>query len=176
MSARRAVALSLGSNLGDRPAHLAAALRRLEDALLAELRVSDLYETAPVGVAGAQPDYLNLCVLGGSDRPARSLLRECEALEASAGRREKGLGLPRRLDVDLIFVGAERGEAPELTLPHPRMAGRRFVLAPLAELAPDWRHPADDRSVLDMLAESDPEQALRRLPTPEGWWRLEQHR
>jgi 2-amino-4-hydroxy-6-hydroxymethyldihydropteridine diphosphokinase len=124
--------LALGSNLGDRLALLRAAI----DALTGVVAVSPVYETAPVG-GPEQGPYLNLVVELDTPLDARGLLGECERLEAQAGRvREVHWG-PRTLDVDVIWVDGEVVDEADLQVPHPRMWERRFVLAPLADLAPD---------------------------------------
>lgn len=167
------VALSLGSNLGERESSLAAALRALEAGILTEMRVSALYETAPVETAEAQPDYLNLCVVGESELGPLELLERCQELERRAGRDPGGHRRPRPLDLDLLYHGEALAEGERLSLPHPGLGRRRFVLAPLAELAPDWRHPADGRSVERMLADLGEDQPVRRRAHGEGWWRSE---
>jgi 2-amino-4-hydroxy-6-hydroxymethyldihydropteridine diphosphokinase len=134
-SARRAF-IGLGSNLGDRRQHLRSAVEALRAGgdLVA---VSDVYETEPVGGPEDQGSFLNLVVeLETADTP-RALLGRCQALEEAAGRVRTVHWGPRTLDADLLLVEGERVDEPDLTVPHPRMAERRFVLAPLAELAPD---------------------------------------
>ncbi|MBM4116768.1 2-amino-4-hydroxy-6-hydroxymethyldihydropteridine diphosphokinase [bacterium] len=171
------VALSLGSNLGDRREQLAAALRGLEGGLLTGLRVSSLYETAPVEVGEPQPRYLNLCALGECALRPERLLAGCQALERAAGRPAGGPRRPRVLDIDLLYYDDLRCARPGLCLPHPGLARRRFVLAPLAELKPHWRHPDSGRRVDEMLAALGESQPVTRLAPPagcaEGWWRLD---
>ena len=136
--------LSLGSNLGDRLAHLRAAVAGLGDAVLA---LSTVYETAPWGDAD-QPSYLNAAVLVADDVPARDWLRRAAALEDAAGRirdPHRRFG-PRSLDVDVLAVWADDGEPvfsddPELTLPHPRAHLRAFVLRPWLDLQPYGQVP-----------------------------------
>jgi len=155
----RPAAFSLGSNLGDRRRYLDRAARGLAREL-EEARFSSVWETEPVEVEGEQPAYLNLCVAGWTDRGPQELLELCARLEAEAGRR--GLHRePRVLDVDLLLLGDEIIAEDDLVLPHSGLARRRFVLAPLAELLPDWRHPATDRSVASMLAELGESQKIR---------------
>ncbi len=173
-----AVALSLGSNLGDRRRQLAAALRGIEADLLTGLRVSSLYESAPVEVGEPQPAFLNLCAVGDCALSPARLLAGCRSLERAAGRPAGGPRRPRVLDIDLLYYDRLQLSGPGLTLPHPGLPRRRFVLAPLAELRPDWVHPGDGRRVDEMLAALGEEQALRRLDPPgaaarEGWWRLD---
>jgi 2-amino-4-hydroxy-6-hydroxymethyldihydropteridine diphosphokinase len=128
--------IGLGSNLGDRRAYLRAAVDQLESAGDV-VAVSPLYETEPVGGPPGQQNYLNLVVELQTADPPRTLLERCGALEASAHRQRAERWGPRTLDADLLWVEGERVDDPDLTVPHPRMWERRFVLAPLADLAPD---------------------------------------
>ena len=124
--------LGLGSNLGDRAGHLRAAVAALDDVVA----VSPVYETDPVG-GPEQGPYLNLVVELDTGRGARALLEVCHDLVAAAGRvRDERWG-PRTLDVDLLWVDGVEVDEPDLQVPHPRLWARRFVLAPLADLAPD---------------------------------------
>jgi len=125
--------LGLGSNLGDRRATLRRAVAALPDLVA----VSPLYETEPVGGPPGQRPYLNLVVELDTARTPRQLLELGGRLEDAAGRvRGERFG-PRSLDVDLLLVGDETVDEPDLTVPHPRMWERRFVVAPLADLAPE---------------------------------------
>jgi len=138
--------VALGSNLGDRAAHLRRALRALvQTPGLRVLRVSRIYETAPVGAKGhPQSDYLNAVAALQSALPPRLLLLRLQQIERAAGRRRTWRNAPRTLDLDLLFHGAPRRD-PDLVLPHPRLHLRGFVLAPLAEIAPALRHPCGAR-------------------------------
>ena len=128
--------IGLGSNLGDRRAYLRAAVDQLQ-ATGDVAAVSPLYETDPVGGPSGQQDYLNLVVeLRTADSP-RTLLERCRALESAADRERAERWGPRTLDADVLWVEDEVVDEPDLTVPHPRMWERRFVLAPLADLAPD---------------------------------------
>jgi len=133
--------IGLGSNLGDRRAHLTAAvegLRRNHDVVA----VSPIYETAPVGGPDGQGPYFNLVVeLETTDSPRR-LLERCRGLEEAANRERTVRWGPRTLDADVLWVEGQEVDEPDLTVPHPRMWERRFVLAPLADLAPDLVTPA----------------------------------
>ncbi|MFL6235903.1 MAG: 2-amino-4-hydroxy-6-hydroxymethyldihydropteridine diphosphokinase [Thermoanaerobaculia bacterium] len=129
---------------------LAWALRRLE-ASLGPLRVASLYRSAPVSPV-PQPDFLNTAVLARATLPPEEVLALGKALEHEAGRRPGARFGPRPLDVDLLLYGDILLDRPELTLPHPRMRERRFVLAPLAEIAPDLAVPPDGVRVADLLA------------------------
>lgn len=129
--------LSLGSNVGDRQANLEAAVRALRrlDRVVA---VSPVYETEPVGGPASQPPYLNAVVELDTRRSARQLLEElCRPLEDDAGRVRAERWGPRPLDVDVLLAGDDQRDEADLEVPHPRMWDRRFVLAPLADLAPD---------------------------------------
>ncbi|MDP6419164.1 MAG: 2-amino-4-hydroxy-6-hydroxymethyldihydropteridine diphosphokinase [Candidatus Krumholzibacteria bacterium] len=167
--APRLVALSLGSNLGDRRSHLRRALRRLDE-VLEDTRLSSLWETEAVEVDEKQNPYLNLCLSGSCRLTARELLEYCKGLEVEAGRRPGGHRLPRELDVDLLFLDQERHRDKTLSLPHPGLPGRRFVLAPLAEILPDWRHPELGLTVRELLSNVGEDQAVRRLETGKDGW------
>jgi len=127
------VFLGLGSNLGDRLQHLRDAVASLPDVVA----VSPVYETDPVGGPLGQDPYLNLVVELQTDLSARQLLGISHRLESAAGRVRTERWGPRPLDVDLLLVGDATISEPDLVVPHPRMWERRFVLAPLADLAPE---------------------------------------
>ncbi len=144
------VAVALGSNLGDRSAHLAFAAGRL-GSILTGLRISRFFETAPVGVGEAQPDFLNAAAVGTTALSARALLDALLAIERERGRERPRPNAPRTLDLDLILFGADVVDEPDLIVPHPRFRGRRFVLEPLAEIAPDMRDPVTGLTVGELL-------------------------
>lgn len=125
--------LALGSNLGDRRAYLKAALQRLPDVVA----VSHLYETDPVGGPPGQGAFLNCVVELRTTRTPRELLGIAQAAEAAAERVRRERWGPRTLDVDVLLVGDESVDEPDLVVPHPRMWERGFVLVPLADLAPE---------------------------------------
>jgi 2-amino-4-hydroxy-6-hydroxymethyldihydropteridine diphosphokinase len=125
--------LGLGSNLGDRRAHLKAAITRLPDVV----SVSQIYETDPVGGPPGQGAYLNCVVELRTNRTARELLAVAQAAESAAHRVRRERWGPRTLDVDVLLVGDEVIDEPDLVVPHPRMWERGFVLIPLADLAPE---------------------------------------
>ena len=129
--------LALGSNLGDRWGHLRAAVDAMPDVVA----VSPVYETAPVGGPEGQAEYLNLVVELETERSPRELLGVAQALEEAAGRVRVERWGPRTLDVDVLLVGDLVVDEPDLVVPHPRMFERRFVLAPLADLAPELVPP-----------------------------------
>lgn len=140
------VAIALGSNLGDRRAHLDFAVARLA-ALLDGFRHSTWHETAPVGVPDAQPDFLNGVAIGRTVLGPRALLDALLAIERDAGRARPHPGAARTLDLDLILYGNAVIDEPGLRVPHPRFRDRAFVLAPLVEVAAGWRDPETGKTV-----------------------------
>src|SRR3989338_10921733 len=134
------VYLSLGSNIGDREANLKKAMELLVK--IGEIKsASKIYETEPHGVAG-HPWYLNQCVEVETDVSPEILLKKCLEIEKQLGRvREKDVTVPRTIDIDMLFYDNEHIETDHLTVPHPRLHERRFVLIPLAEIVPDFVHP-----------------------------------
>ena len=152
-----AIVIALGSNLGHPLQQVEAAVRalRADPDVLVE-RVSPWYRTAPVGGPADQPAYTNGVLSGRTRLAPEGLLVRLQELERNQGRdrgREVENG-PRPLDLDLLFYGARRIERPELTVPHPRLAERAFVLAPLADIDPE-RRLACGRSVRERLSELD---------------------
>lgn len=144
------VALALGSNLGDREGYLRSAIAALQPSI-SNLHVSTFHDTAPVGV-GPQPTFLNATAVGETSLAARALLDTLLAVERDLGRERPFPGAPRTVDLDLILYGdAVIDEAPSLIVPHPRFRERRFVLEPLAEIAPDWRDPVTGQTVEELL-------------------------
>ncbi len=146
------VAVAIGSNLGDRHAHLRFAQEQL-DRLLGGLTTSSLYETAPVGVAGWQHDFLNAAAVGETLLEPNALLDALLAIEAARGRERPFPGAARTLDLDLILFADRVIDEPRLRVPHPRFRERAFVLQPLAEIAPDMRDPVSGRTVGELWAE-----------------------
>ncbi|WP_293171225.1 2-amino-4-hydroxy-6-hydroxymethyldihydropteridine diphosphokinase [Oceanithermus sp.] len=147
------VLIALGSNLGDRAGFLLAGLARL-GALegFAPGRLSPVYETEPVGPAEQGP-YLNAVLEGESALEPRTLLAALLAIERELGRvRDRRWG-PRTLDLDLLDYGGRVLRQPGLELPHPRLHERAFVLVPLADLQPGWRHPVLGRTARELLAD-----------------------
>jgi 2-amino-4-hydroxy-6-hydroxymethyldihydropteridine diphosphokinase len=143
------VAIALGSNLGDRERYLRAAAAALR-ASVSGLTVSSFYDTAPLGV-GEQPRFLNAAAIGSTTLTPRALLDTLLAIESTFGRTRPHPGAARTLDLDLILYGDQIIEEQDLTVPHPRFRERRFVLEPLAEIAPDWLDPVTGRTVRELM-------------------------
>lgn len=153
--------LSLGANLGQRQEQLRAAMDRL--AVLGRvIATSSLYETQPVGVPD-QPWFLNCAVAVETDLSPERLLESTLAIERAMGRertRKKG---PRNIDIDIVLFDQRIVDSPRLMIPHPAMHQRRFVLAPLAEIAPQARHPVLKKTVGELLAELSDREIVRRI-------------
>ena len=143
------VAIALGSNLGDREATLHAAVAALHP-VIQRLRVSSFHETAYVG-SEPQPPVLNGAVVGETTVPAHRLLERLLEIEREHGRTRPYGGAPRTLDLDLILYGESTIDEPGLVVPHPRFRERRFVLEPLAEIAPGWRDPVTGKTMKELL-------------------------
>jgi 2-amino-4-hydroxy-6-hydroxymethyldihydropteridine diphosphokinase len=158
----RIIFLSLGSNLGDRAANLRAAIAALDGAGVRVRRVSSLYETEPVDFL-EQPWFLNCVLEGETDAPVQTLLKELRRIEARIGSKKLAAKGPRLLDMDILLYGDETVDTPELQVPHPRMTERRFVLEPLAEIAPGLQHPSWSGTVSDLLARRQDRSEVRRL-------------
>ena len=144
------VAIALGSNVGDRRAHLDYAVSKLR-VLLTNLIVSPYYETVPVGVLGPQAMFLNAAAVGETTMTARHLLEAMLAIERERGRERPYLNAPRTLDLDLILLGNVVLQEQGLVVPHPRFRERRFVLEPLAAVAPELRDPVSGKTVGELL-------------------------
>ena len=144
------VLLALGSNLGDRLANLRATLRGLET-IARRLVASPVYETEPRYIT-QQPKFLNMAVKAKTSLAPAAFLSAAKALERSLGRETAVRNGPRAIDIDLLFYDQMILRQPRLSVPHPGIAERAFVLRPLADIAPDWRHPETERTVAEMLA------------------------
>ena len=145
------VAIALGSNLGDRIAHLDYAVARLRDRL-SNVCVSRYHDTVPVGVLGPHPLYLNAALVADAPRSADALMAELLTIEAERGRIRPYANAPRTLDLDLILFGDSVIDRPAVKVPHPRFRERRFVLAPLSEIAPEMRDPVTGKTIAELLA------------------------
>jgi 2-amino-4-hydroxy-6-hydroxymethyldihydropteridine diphosphokinase len=150
--------LGLGSNVGERRDNLAAAVSRLADRGVEPLVSSSTYDTDPVGELLDQPSFLNACLRVETRLGPEALLDACKAIEAALGRQAGPRHGPRPIDVDILLLGGIELSSPRLTLPHPQVLARRFVLIPLLELDFDLRTPAG-------LSLAD---ALAALPLTEG--------
>ena len=145
------IAIALGSNLGDRRHHLETAI----DLLMPHLRqalVSTFFDTQAEGVPDAQPRYLNAALVGEAQLMPAALLQRLLSIEEQLGRTRPYWGAPRIIDLDLILYGDVQLHEPGLHVPHLRFRERRFVLAPLAEIAPELIDPVTGKTVADLLA------------------------
>jgi 2-amino-4-hydroxy-6-hydroxymethyldihydropteridine diphosphokinase len=145
------VYIALGSNLGDRAENLRLARKQIEAPDLRLIRASSIYETAPRDVED-QPWFLNQVVECETDLFPRQLLGRLQKIERAMGRKRRTAKGPREIDLDILLFGNAVVKAPELEVPHPRLAERRFVLEPLAELVPEKKHPGTRRTMREMLA------------------------
>jgi len=157
----KTVYLSLGSNIGNREANLRTAMDRLSEAGLRIVRSSPIYETEPVDNRN-QSWFLNLVLEVETDLFPLQLLSRTSKVELQLGRVRNTPKGPRTIDIDILLYGNVVIKTLRLEIPHPRMTERRFVLAPLADLAPGLRHPVTHRTVREML-ENAPPQIVRPL-------------
>lgn len=153
--------MGLGANLGEQPARTVGDAAAMLRSLLVDARVAPLYRSRPLGPP--QPAFFNTAVTGRTALSPPDLLAVVKRLELAAGRRPAARNSPRPLDIDLLLYDQEIVATPELSLPHPRLRERRFVLAPLSDIAPDWPVPPDGRSVAELLAALGDEQLVERL-------------
>jgi len=156
------VYLAFGSNLGDRYSNLAAALQRLRD--IVEIRaVSSIYETDPVGYLD-QPRFYNIVCSGTTVLPAPELLKCAKEIESALGRQPSFPNGPRLIDIDIIFYDDLRMAQGDLTIPHPRMAERAFVLVPLVEIAPQVVDPISGHTAQELLQNVSQERVKKLAP------------
>jgi 2-amino-4-hydroxy-6-hydroxymethyldihydropteridine diphosphokinase len=160
-SVHKTAYLSLGSNLGDRAENLQTAIAKLAE-FGNVVAVSSFYETEPVELT-AQPWFLNCAVKFDTEKMPRQLISAILSLEQSMGRQRKQKKGPRTIDIDVLLFGSSIIEIPSLTIPHPRLHERRFVLEPLAEIAPDARHPVFKRTVRELRDALPVGQTVRKL-------------
>jgi 2-amino-4-hydroxy-6-hydroxymethyldihydropteridine diphosphokinase len=163
----KTIYLSLGSNLGDRAGNLRAAIDGLARVGVALHRASSVYETEPRDRID-QPMFLNLVVEAETTLMPRQLLSRIARIERELGRKRTIPKGPRTIDIDILFYGSSVIDTPDLTVPHPRIAERRFVLEPLFEIAPDLRHPLTRHTVREMLAEVGAQKVRKFRSSIEG--------
>jgi 2-amino-4-hydroxy-6-hydroxymethyldihydropteridine diphosphokinase len=158
--------LGLGSNVGDRRAHLQGAVSALPRHRVEVLASSSVYETEPVGLITDQADFLNACLRIRTEHEPEELLDACKAVERELGRPEEHIRHgPRPIDVDLLMLDGLQYSSQRLTLPHAQVRSRRFVLVPLLELEPELSLPGGTR-LTAALAELGPGQDVRRVGPP----------
>lgn len=155
------VILLTGGNMGDRSSNLTAARDRLVGALGPLRAASSVYATAPWGVTD-QPDFLNQVLIVSTSQSPQAVLAALLSIEESLGRVRTAKWGPRPIDIDILFYGGAVVDTPELTIPHPEIPNRRFVLEPLAEVAPDLVHPVLGVTVRELLAQTPDNSAVKR--------------
>src|SRR5436853_44446 len=149
--------IALGSNQGDRAQHLLKAIELLRSQpKIAVAQVSSFHLTSPVGGPPGQDAYFNAAAVVNADLTPAELLNSLLSIEKKLGRVRSERWGPRTIDLDLLLCGDQLVEIPEITVPHPRMHERRFVLAPAAEIAADWVHPLRKQAIGQMLAALPP--------------------
>lgn len=153
--------ISIGSNVGDREQQIAAAVQALAERGIRVKQKSSIYSTEPVDVE-TQGWFLNCVVEVKTDLMPRQLLRAVQQIENDLGRKRLVRRGPRVIDLDILFYSSSVVRAPELEIPHPRLTQRRFVLVPLAEIAPGLRHPVENKSIDELLAETEDRSVVNR--------------
>jgi 2-amino-4-hydroxy-6-hydroxymethyldihydropteridine diphosphokinase len=156
------VYLSLGSNLANRGAMLRTGIEALANAHVRVKKISSFYETEPVDFLD-QPWFLNCVVEAETDLSPHELLGTLRRIESSIGSKKEFAKGPRLLDVDILLYGDKSVDSPDLQIPHPRMLQRKFVLAPLAEIAPSIKHPFWGKTAEELFAASTDPSTIRRL-------------
>lgn len=167
MAESQLIYLSLGSNLGDRAANLERAIQALGGAGLRVVQRSEMYETEPVDFL-EQPWFLNCAIEAETSLSPASLLKNLQAIEAAMASRKVVPRGPRIIDLDVLFYGSEGIHEPGIEIPHPRLAERRFVLVPLAEIAPELLHPVLGKTAAELLAETSDRSEVRLWRRSQG--------
>jgi len=157
------VYLALGSNVGDRQKNLDEAVHLLREAGLLITKLSTVYETEPVDYLD-QAWFLNAVLEAETEIPAHDLLRQMRSIEAQMGSNKPFAKGPRLIDLDILLYGNETIHTSELQVPHPRMLTRNFVLVPLAEIAPNLKHPTWPATASELRAKSLDHSQVRRVP------------
>jgi len=160
------VFLTLGSNLGDREQHLRAAIQGLANRKIEIVRLASIYSTEPREILD-QPWFLNTAIETATQLQPHEVLRVCLDVERDNGRVRDTVKGPRTLDIDIIFYGGEIIHDPGLTIPHPSFARRRFVLAPLAEIAPEFVDPISKKTLSELLLACDDRAQVTRVSETE---------
>jgi 2-amino-4-hydroxy-6-hydroxymethyldihydropteridine diphosphokinase len=156
------VYIALGTNVGEREANLLQALQLLPESGVQIRRVSSIYETEPVDYLD-QEWFLNAVLEGRTELDALDLLSALRVIEARMGSKKAFAKGPRKIDLDILLYGNETIDTPELQVPHPRMLERKFVLIPLAEIAPNLRHPSWKSGIPQLLAATPDRSAVKKL-------------
>ncbi len=157
--------VGLGSNLGDRAGNLLLAVRGLLEASFVVSRVSAVYETEPIDIESSLNFFNMVAEIRVANISPSQMLARLLRIEYLLGRRDKSQKKPRTVDLDLLFFGDQQMDTPFLTLPHPRLHLRKFVLAPMAEIAPNFVHPTLQKEICELLDEvEDPSQVTRWSP------------
>lgn len=167
----KTIYLSLGSNMGDRAGNIRRAIDALGARGVRVTRESSLYETEPLEIRD-QAWFLNCVVEAETDLMPQQLMRALLEIERELGRKRRVPRGPRLIDMDILLFGSSAVHAAELEIPHPRMAERRFVLVPFAEIAPGVRHPVLKKTIAELLAET-PDRSEVRRQEPDGM--LDEH-
>jgi 2-amino-4-hydroxy-6-hydroxymethyldihydropteridine diphosphokinase len=159
---KRSIYLSLGSNLGDRAQNLRDALAALHKAGIDVTRTSSMYETEPVDYLD-QPWFVNMAAEAETELPPAAVLQALRGIETDMGNKKTVAKGPRLIDMDILLYGDDVIDTPELQVPHPRMHLRRFVLQPLAEIAPRVRHPISGLSPSQMMAQANDPSTVKKI-------------
>jgi 2-amino-4-hydroxy-6-hydroxymethyldihydropteridine diphosphokinase len=154
--------LSLGSNLGDREQNILKAIQALGPAGMRVIQLSSIFETEPVEFLG-QPWFLNCVVRAETDLDPQELMNQLLGIERAMGRERREPKGPRIVDIDILLYGMSIVRMPKLQIPHPRMAERRFVLVPFAEIAPEEMHPGLNKTIAELLRETADLSQVRKL-------------